>query len=102
VFATLVSPNTDDAGIVFWLTGPPGVTIDTLVTLCNCELHLRRVSERDVRGLIIGNLLSSQPTLRFTVTGAAEPSHFTFTIRQISGRSGELRYAHQGYSFTVQ
>jgi hypothetical protein len=100
--ATLVSPNANDAAVVFQVFSPVGSTVDLVEVACSCQLYARTLSEREARGIVTGELQSGQAVLRVTVSGATAPSQYTFTIKQIALRTGEVRFPQEGYRFEVQ
>jgi hypothetical protein len=97
----LVSPRDDDWGFVFRITTTPPRSIVELRATCNCVLHVRTISETEVRGLLGGFFGESDEFLRARVSDVTTPSEYHFTLIEVADRSGELRSDLSGYELAV-
>lgn len=100
--ADLLSPNSDDWGLVFRVTTDAPKSILEIRPACTCKLHVRSANERDFRGIILGGLEPGGKLIYVRVSDASEPSAYTFTVSEVAAQSGDPRLDVAGYAIVVR
>jgi hypothetical protein len=90
---TLTTPNTDDGGLLFTVSGPV-----SSATTANATHELYwRLATGETRVLVFGNLTSG-PILTLNVPDIGALEQYSATVLEVADRSNDVRSTVSGYA----
>lgn len=94
----LTTPNPDDGGVLFQVSGPP---IDTAVAVGgSLRLFTRRMNDSTLVAVVVGSVATGA-VVRLRVPDRSAAGRYTARVLEVADRRDALRSSLAGYALTV-